>query len=58
MAICAATQFMVMGFAVAGNSKTGVALVVTSCVLFLFADSRYQKLKNRIEKLEEKGGAE
>lgn len=56
MAICLATQLMVMGFMIAENTKTGLLLVLIACLLFLFADYRYQKLKDRIEELEQKGG--
>lgn len=57
MAICLATQLMVMGYTIADNTKTGLLLVMIACLLFLFADYRYQKLKDRIEKLEQEGRA-
>lgn len=57
MAICLATQLMVMGYMLAENTKTGLLLVMVSCLLFLFADHRYRKLKERIEKLKREGGA-
>ena len=58
MVMCVATHLVVMGCATAENTITGILLVMISCLLFLFEDYRYQELKDRIEKLEQKGDEE
>lgn len=49
---------MVLGYTTFANTNWGTLCCVVAAVLILVADGKYTQLKDRIEKLEKKGGGE
>ena len=47
---------MVLGYTTFANTNWGILCSIIASVLILVADWKYTELKDRIEKLEQKGG--
>jgi hypothetical protein len=56
MALYMASFCLVLAFAGDCSRGTGIVLTLTAAALAVFADFKYTQLKQRVEKLEQKGG--